>query len=136
MSATVTVYTRGQAVRDGALVEADPDIAECFGFPAPVAMTYAVYAECIAVPEEFSWGTGFRLDETEREWDLLLTISRVIKAAAGSGQPPRLPVTLYRVPADGVTSTPRRVTLVAEVSTGDHGERVITIMRPSEHLPR
>jgi hypothetical protein len=136
VSTTGSVYTRAHAIKDGVLIEADPGIAAEVEFPAPVAMTDAVYMDCIAVPEAYTWETGIRLDETEREWDLLLTAARAIKAAAGSGRPPRLALTLYRVPVDGVTRDPQRVTLVVEASPGDNGERVITIMRPSEHLPQ
>ncbi|MGW0493804.1 DUF6573 family protein [Streptomyces olivaceus] len=132
---TGTVTTRAHAIETGALIEADPGIAAEVEFPAPVAMTEAVYADCIAVPDGYQWETGIRLDETEREWDLLITASRAIKAAAGSGRPPRLAFSLYRVPADGVSREAQRVTLVAEASPGDQGERVITIMRPTERLP-
>ncbi|MFD8387435.1 DUF6573 family protein [Streptomyces sp. NPDC059679] len=131
-----TVYTRAHAIESGALIEADPGIAAEIEFPAPVAMTEAVYADCVAVPEAYAWDTGIRLDGAEREWDLLITASRAIKAAAGSGRPPRLAFSLYRVPVDGRSRDPQRVTLVAEASPGDDGERVITIMRPSEHLPQ
>ncbi|WP_221508379.1 DUF6573 family protein [Streptomyces candidus] len=133
---TGTVYTRTQAIKDRALIEADPGIAAEAEFPAPVAMTEAVYADCVAVPEAYAWDTGIRLDEAERQWDLLSTASRAIRAAAGSGRPARLAFTSYRVPVDGRTRDPQRVTLVAEASPGDNGERVITIMRPSEHLPQ
>ncbi|MDW8809960.1 hypothetical protein P1P68_35485 [Streptomyces scabiei] len=136
MTTTATDCTRARAIKDGELIEADPGIAEEVEFPAPVAMTDAVYMDCVAVPETYTWDTGIRLDETEREWDLLLTASRAIKAASGSARPPRLAFTLYRVPVDGVTRDHQRVTLVAQVSTGDSGERVITIMRPTEHLPQ
>ncbi|GHI98110.1 DUF6573 family protein [Streptomyces olivaceus] len=135
MSTTGTTYTRAHAIKDQALIEADPGIADDLQLPAPVAMTEAVYRDCIAVPDGYQWETGIRLDETEREWDLLLTVSVAIKAAAGSGRPSRLAVTLYRVPADGVSREAQRVTLVAEASPGDQGERVITIMRPTERLP-
>ncbi|WP_331720916.1 hypothetical protein OG306_40750 (plasmid) [Streptomyces sp. NBC_01241] len=133
---TGTVTTRARAIETGALIEADPGIAAEVEFPAPVAMTEAVYADCIAVPDTYRWDTGIRLDDAEREWDLLITASRAIKAAAGSGRPPRLAFSLYRVPVDGLSRDPQRVTLVAEASPGDNGERVITIMRPSEHLPQ
>ncbi|MFE5866869.1 DUF6573 family protein [Streptomyces virginiae] len=133
---TGTVTTRARAIETGALIEADPGIAAEVEFPALVAMTQAVYADCIAVPDAYRWDTGIRLDEAEREWDLLITASRAIKAAAGSGHPPRLAFSLYRVPVDGNSRDPQRVTLVAEASPGDNGERVITIMRPSEHLPQ
>ncbi|MFI8944870.1 DUF6573 family protein [Streptomyces syringium] len=133
---TGTVTTRAHAIETGALVEADPGIAAEVEFPAPVAMTKAVYADCIAVPETYAWDTGIRLDDAEREWDLLITASRAIKAAAGSSRPARLAFSLYRVPVDGHSRDPQRVTLVAEASPGDNGERVITIMHPSEHLPQ
>ena len=133
---TGTVTTRAHAIETGALIEADPGIAAEVEFPALVAMTEAVYADCIAVPDTYRWDTGIRLDDAEREWDLLITASRAIKAAAGSGRPPRLAFSLYRVPVDGHSRDPQRVTLVAEASPGDNGERVITIMRPSEHLPQ
>ncbi len=132
---TGTVNTRAHAIKTGALIEADPDIAAEVEFPASVAMTEAVHADCVAVPDTYAWDTGIRLDDAEREWDLLITASRAIKAAAGSGRPPRLAFAHYRVPVDGRSRDPQRVSLVAEASPGDNGERVITIMRPSEHLP-
>ncbi|WP_202514087.1 MULTISPECIES: DUF6573 family protein [unclassified Streptomyces] len=135
MTSTVNT-TRAHAIGTGALIVADPGIADEVEFPAPVAMTEAVYADCVAVPDAYAWNTGIRLDGTEREWDLLITASRAIKAASGSGRPPRLAFSLYRVPIDGLSRDPQRVTLVAEASPGDNGERVITIMRPTEHLPQ
>ncbi|MGW5049466.1 DUF6573 family protein [Streptomyces griseoluteus] len=132
---TSTISTRAHAIETGALIEADTSIAAEAEFPAPVAMTGAVYQDCIAVhPEAYAY--GIRLDEAEREWDLLSAASRAINDAAGTSRPPRLAFSLYRVPGDGSTRKPQRVTLVAEVSPGDNGERVITIMRPSEHLPQ
>ncbi|WP_241200577.1 DUF6573 family protein [Streptomyces sp. ADI92-24] len=136
MTGTVRTFTRAQAIESRTLIEADPGIAAEVEFPAPVAMTEAVYADCIAVPEAYTWDTGIRLDDAEREWDLLSTASRAIKAAAGTGRPPRLAFALYRIPVDGRSRDPQRVTLVAEASPGDDGERVITIMRPGEHLPQ
>ncbi|MER6256793.1 DUF6573 family protein [Streptomyces sp. NPDC001584] len=134
MTAT-TLHTRAQAFENGALIAADPGIAAEAEFPAPVAMTDAVYRDCIALhPEAYAY--GIRLDESEREWNVLSAAALAIKGAAGSGRPPRLAFALYRVPGDGDTRDPQRVTLVAEVSPGDNGERVITIMRPSEHLPQ
>ncbi|GHH31475.1 DUF6573 family protein [Streptomyces rubradiris] len=132
---STTPYTRAHAIKDGRLIEADPGIVEELQYPAPVAMTEAVYRDCVAVPDGYAWETGIRLDPTEREWDLLLSASIAIKAAAGTGRPPRLAFTLYRVPVDGGTRQAQRVTLVAEASPGDQGERVITIMRPTERLP-
>ncbi|MBD2829840.1 hypothetical protein ID875_20875 [Streptomyces globisporus] len=132
---TGTVTTRARAIESGELIETDPGITAEVEFPAPVAMTQAVYEDCVAVPDAYRWDTGIRLDAAEREWDLLITASCAIKAAAGSGRPPRLAFSLYRVPIDGVARDPQRVTLVAEASPGDNGERVITIMRPSERLP-
>ncbi|MFE2530080.1 DUF6573 family protein [Streptomyces sp. NPDC059382] len=134
-STASTASTRAHAIESGALIEADPCIADEVKFPAPVAMTDAVYRDCVAVhPDAYAY--GIRLDEAEREWDLLSAASRAISAAAGSGRPPRLPFHLYRIPGDGNTRDPQRVILVAEVSPGDAGERVITIMRPSERLPQ
>ncbi|MDH6710801.1 hypothetical protein P3T27_007552 [Kitasatospora sp. MAA19] len=129
-----TTYTRAQAIADGYLIEADPQlVATLGGFPAPVAYTDAVFRECIAWRD--APGTeALRQDEVQREWDLLLMTSRAIGAACSSARPRgnRLTVELFRIPCDGSSVKAQRVILVATIGPGDCGEPVITIARPSE----
>ena len=58
-------YTRRQAIADGVLVDVST-LAKEAGFRFPVAVTAAVWAECVTVPD----GVAGQ-DETGRLWDVL-----------------------------------------------------------------
>ena len=58
-------YTRAQAIADGVLVDVSK-LAKEAGFRFPVAVTAAVWAECVTVPD----GVAGQ-DETGRLWDVL-----------------------------------------------------------------
>ena len=58
-------YTRAQALADGVLVDVT-EMAREAGFQIPVALTHAVWAEYVAVPEGVEGQ-----DEAGRLWDIL-----------------------------------------------------------------
>jgi hypothetical protein len=92
------------------------------GIRFPVALTAAVWAECVAVPE----GVDGQ-DEAGRLWDVVwMTRCAIAMAPAGADT---VPVRLH-VRNDNVRPPP--VTLKAVCGPGDDGEPVITVMRPDE----
>jgi hypothetical protein len=119
----VHVYTRAQAIADGVLVDVTATAREA-GFRVPVAVTAAVWADCVA------WNQALELhpqDEAGRLWDLLrMAELEARRAPAAAAQ--RFGV--LRVPSRGWR--PELVELMAHIGAGDDGEPVITIMQPGE----
>jgi hypothetical protein len=122
----ISTYTRAQAIEDGVLVDAGSIALEA-GFTGPVALTSAVWADCVA------WSDGdsqkqVHQDQSARLWDLLYLAAYAVRASTGSGD--RL---LYeRVPRDGHSTDAQPVTLKLIIGPGDHGEPVMTIMLVNE----
>ncbi len=121
-------YTRAQAIEDGVLVDAG-SVAQEAGIRFPVALTSAVWADCVAWTDDDSRKKPFQ-DQSGRLWDLLYMAAYAIRTSASSGD--RLLYELYRVPRDGHSTEPQRVTLKLIVGPGDHGEPVITVLLPDE----
>ena len=119
----ISVYTRAQALEDGVLVDVSATAKEA-GIRFPVALTAAVYGQCVEVPEGI---TG--QDEAGRLWDILW----MFRCAAAKFDGSTLMFKLYvrnhnreRLDCRDV------VTLKAECGPGDEGEPVLTIMLPDE----
>jgi hypothetical protein len=114
-------YTRAQAIEDGVLVDAS-EMAREAGIRYPVALTQAVWAECVAVPDGV---TG--QDEAGRLWDILW----MFRCAAARGQGgDELRFGLYVKNREGRAA--ELVELKAHCGPGDEAEPVITIMMPGE----
>jgi hypothetical protein len=127
-------YTRAQAIADGVLVDVSK-LAKEAGFRYPVAVTAAVWAECVTVPD----GVAGQ-DETGRLWDVL----NLLRFAIGS----KVAVPRYALPGqnldgervdfavhvrkDNSEGDPPLVDLYALCGPGDDGEPVVTIMLPNE----
>jgi hypothetical protein len=126
----IHAYTRADALRDGVLVAAPEDLATEAGFRVPVAVTAAVYEDCVHWPES----EEAYQDERGRWWDLLF----MGRLAAMSGRSEsRLNYKIVRHPRgasglDADTKGPQEVTLSLHIGPGDEGEPVITIMQPGE----
>jgi hypothetical protein len=118
-------YTRAQALADGVLVDAAPLAAEA-GFTVPVALTAEAWAHTVTWDE----ANTAAQDETGRLWDVL-TMTRLAAGRATPGQT-RVIVQLIRVPNRKNATRPTPVLLHAHIGPGDHGEPVLTIMRPHE----
>ena len=58
-------YTRAQAIDDGFLIDVTETAREA-GISFPTALTSAVWAQCVTVPEKAAWQ-----DERGRLWDVL-----------------------------------------------------------------
>ena len=118
-------YTREQAIDDGVLIDVT-DVARQAGFRWPVAVTSAVYATYVEVPE----GVDLQ-DESGRLWDVVWMAFCAIKRGTPTDSSNRMAFQLH-VRDDNRDRTPPLVTLHAHAGPGDQGEPVITIMLPEE----
>ena len=121
-------YTRAQAIEDGVLVDVSKTAREA-GFQVPVALTRAVWSDCVEWPTALNESRGYQ-DESGRLWDVLWMAFMGIKTAKRGGR--ELRYSLFRVERDGTAILPREVTLKLHSGPGDNGEHVITIMQPEE----
>lgn len=126
----ISTYTRADAIGDGTLVDVTETAREA-GFKIPVALTRAVWTDCV----EWTDATDRRKheftgqDEAGRLWDVVW-VARVRAARAPATD--RVPFRVLRVPPQGRGLKARLVSLVAHVGPGDNAEPVITIMQPDE----
>ncbi len=124
----ISTYTRAQAIEDGVLVDAGPTAKEV-GFKLPVALTSAVWSDCVAWTDSDSRKMPFQ-DQSGRLYDVLFMASFAIRTSANAGD--RLLYELYRVPRDGYSTEAKPVTLKLIIGPGDQGEPVLTILLPEE----
>jgi hypothetical protein len=120
----IFAYTRAQALDDGTLIDVS-DLARDAGFSVPVALTLAVWSDCVA------WDQAREVapqDETGRLWDVL---AMAHLAARGRPDSDRLTFSVLRIGSGRLR--PSRVTLALVIGPGDQGEPVITIMQPEEN---
>lgn len=122
----IHVYTRSQALADGVLVDVS-ELASEAGFRIPVALTRAVWEDCVAWTELDSRRQTLQ-DQVGRLWDVLWLAS----LAAKRGRRDRVSFEIYRVPRDGKAARPKRVHLQMHIGPGDAGGPVISIMLPGE----
>jgi hypothetical protein len=114
-------YTRADAIRAGVLIDVTA-VAHEAGIRYPVAVTAAVWAECVAVPPGVE-----RQDEAGRLWDVVWMLRVGIQRAGGR-------VVLYslHIRNDNRSGTPPLIQLKAVCGLGDQSEPVITVMMPEE----
>ena len=116
-------YMRRQAIADGVLVDVSK-LAKEAGFRFPVAVTAAVWAECVTVPD----GVAGQ-DETGRLWDVLNLLRFAIAKQPKDSARADFAV---HVRKDNSEGDPPLVPLYALCGRGDDGEPVVTVMLPSE----
>lgn len=121
-------YSRADAIADGVLVDVSETASEA-GFKVPVALTRAVWADCVEWNAEIEARKATIQDESGRLWDVLWM---AFVACRRAGEDQRRLYELYRVPPEGKGSRARRVVLAVHIGPGDNGEPVITIMQPNE----
>lgn len=120
----ISTYTRAQAIEDGVLVDVSETAREA-GITFPVAVTRAVWCQCVEVPP----GVVCQ-DERGRLWDVVWLLRVAIRASA--------PGSLIRFGVIVRNSNRERldrrdmVRLKAVCGPGDDEEPVITIMQPDE----
>ncbi|MFY1595541.1 DUF6573 family protein [Micromonospora sp. WMMD737] len=126
----IHAYTRAQALADGALVDAGPAAREA-GFRFPVALTRAVWIDCVAWTDADNARKGTLQDESGRLWDVLWMAMVAVRRLQGRDCD-RVLFQLLRVPVEGRGIRPRLVTLELVVGPGDAGEPVMTIQQRGE----
>lgn len=124
---TISSYTRAQAIADGVLVDVSR-LAREAGFRIPVAVTSAVWADCVAWTDADT-KKQVAQDENGRLWDVLWTSALAAKRARGAQ---RIAFELNRVPRGGRATQPRPVVLNLNIGPGDNAEPVITILMTDE----
>lgn len=119
----ISSYTRRQAIADGVLIDVTETAKEA-GFKMPVAVTAALWAECVTVPHGIS-----EQDERGRLWDVLFSLSFSIRAnrPVGSAHPFR--VCVRNTPGDGPAEL---VELYAVCGPDDDGGPCLTVMKTDE----
>lgn len=123
----VSVVTRAQLIEGGDLVDVSVTATEA-GFRIPVAMSRAVWCDCVEWGEADGKRQTYQ-DEAGRLWDVLWMAHL---AARRNRDGSALRFQLYRVPRGGAGHMPRLVVLKMLCGPGDAGEPVITILQPSE----
>lgn len=124
----IDVYTRENAIDDGVLVDVS-EMAKEAGFKIPVAMTSALWIDCVAWSDEDSKKQEIHQDQDGRLWDVLYMAAMAAKAAGNSQC---VPVRVYRVKRDTRSQGATMVTFKSHVGPGDQGEPVITLMLTNE----
>jgi hypothetical protein len=120
---TIYAYTRKQAIRDGVLIDVT-ETAKGSGFRIPVALTSAVWARYVEVPE----GVECQ-DEAGRLWDVLWMCR--FEVSRGNRDQSEILFQLH-VRNDNRPGDPPLVTLKAVCGPDDDGSPCITIMLPDE----
>lgn len=124
----IHTHTRAQLIEDCDLIDVTETAKEA-GFTVPVALSRAVWADCVEWTEETDKRKATIQDESGRLWDVVY-MARLAARVRGDSQ--RRIYELYRVPVQGRGIKPRRVALAMHIGPGDAGEPVITIMMPDE----
>lgn len=127
-SDVIHTHTRAQLIEDGDLIDVSETAREA-GFTVPVAITRAVWADCVEWTAETDKRKATIQDEAGRLWDVVYMAQL---AARMRGDQPRRVFELYRVPVKGRGIRPRRMALEMHIGPGDAGEPVITIGLPNE----
>ena len=124
----ISTYTRAQAIENGVLIDAGSIALEA-GFTGPVALTSAVWVDCVLWTDHDS-ETQVHQDQSGRLWETLYMAAYAVRTSIGTGD--RLLYELYRVPRDGYSTEAKPVTLKLIIGPGDHGERVMTVLLANE----
>ncbi|MDP9870381.1 MULTISPECIES: DUF6573 family protein [Streptosporangium] len=126
----IDVITRADLIADELLREVPADLLENAGIVIPLAMTAAVWADCVEWTDADNNRKGTVQDQAGRLWDVVWMTRLAINAVRRRGG--KAPVELYRVPRGGRGRMARRVSLVVHLGPGDKGEPVLTLMQPGE----
>lgn len=121
-------YTRAQAIADGVLIDAT-ELARDAGFCCPLALTAAVWEDCVAWDDVDS-ERQIHQDLTGRLWDVLFLAAHVARFANPGNE--RVSFEIDRVPRDGRSTRAETTVLHMVIGPGDNGEPVITILQPHE----
>jgi hypothetical protein len=117
----IHVYTRAQAIADGVLIDVTETANEA-GIRYPVAITQAVWAEYVAIPDGVEGQ-----DESGRLWDILWMLAVAIRRSREPGD-----TLSYQLYVRNDNRRPKLVTLKAVCGPADDGLPCITVMLPNE----
>ncbi len=127
----ISVYTRAQALADGALVDLTAQ-ARPYGFKIPLACTEAVWlsiqwneATEARKPDATGQSTDGRLHD-------VLSLARMAAQGAAQAGAAVAEFEALMVPVEGKATAPRAQLFRLVVSGGDRGEPVLTLMLPGE----
>jgi hypothetical protein len=121
-------YSRREAIADGVLVNVShvaPELTQNAGFRIPVAMTNAVWAEYVDVPDGV-----IGQDWKGRLWDIVWLLSVAIRAEKKRGS--NLDTLQFGVYVRNDNRRPRLVRLKAVCGPDDDGTPCITVMQLNE----
>lgn len=129
----ISAYTRQQAIEDGILIDVSniDNIAREVGFRYPVALTSAVWEDCVAWDESDKERKSAGQDVIGRLYDVLYMASLAIRSKTAT-KDRDINYQIWRVPRYGESVKPEPVNLRMVIGPGDSGEPVITIMQPNE----
>ncbi len=117
----IFAYTRTQAIEEGVLVDV-PNTAREAGVRYPVALTRAVWATYVTVPDAVE-----AQDEAGRLWDILWMLRINIRKA-----PRHLDTLTFQLYVRNDNRKLKLVTLKAVCGPGDDSSPCITVMLPEE----
>jgi hypothetical protein len=120
----ISVYTRADAIEDGALVDVTETAREA-GITVPTALSAGAWAESVSL---LGWPDKGTQDEDGRLWDVLWLLSCAMRGTRGRNVS-RIDFT---VSVTQKNSRQRLIDLYAVVGPGDQAEPVITVMLPHE----
>jgi hypothetical protein len=129
----IHTHTRANALEAGDLIEAKPELVRDARFRCPVALTRAVWADCVAWTDADTAETGAYQDQDGRLFDVLY-MSRIALDRVRGGE---AVAALHSVPRhkpfdeDAEDAIPL-VYLRVVVEADDGGRPCITISLPSE----
>ena len=112
-------YSRREAIDDGVLIDVT-DTAKEAGFRIPVAVTAAVWAEYVTVPDGVEGQ-----DERGRLWDVLFMLLMAIRSGRESGAEIRYQL---HVRNDNRVGEPPLVELKSVCGPNDDGTPCVTVM--------
>lgn len=123
----IHAYSRTQALADGVLIDVTETATEA-GFAWPVAVTAAVWEDCVAWTDADNERKNVHQDEKGRLWDVLWMAHVGARRSRGA----TIRFTVARVPREGKVRRAQKVELIAMAGPGDNHEPVVTIMQPGE----
>lgn len=126
----IYTYTREQAIEDGVLIDVSETAREA-GITFPVALTEAVWSDCVAWSDADIKRKGVPNDEAGRLWDVIWMLRCAIRSSRNNDGS-EIRYQFYRVPLEGKGRKPRLVTVKAVCGPADDGSPCITVMQPHE----
>lgn len=123
--------SRAHAIQQGWLHDAGT-MPFAVGFRWPVALTAAVWLECV---EWTRLDSKQQVEQTQagRLYDVLWAASSAVREYAPTGN--RLTFEVHRVPRDGCSTEPEPIELMIRAHPGDRDEPVLTISLPLPNRP-